>query len=169
MPWLKRRCRQALITLSFLTLLAAPIAAYAEFEFYQASEQVIPGRPGTLIRQERMHGTPLGAEAFRVLYRSKGLKGEPIAVSGVVIIPPGGGRPIVAWAHPTTGNSPSVTKAHFKKLCAEGSRVRMLVLPGVGHGTIAMKSALKAVAWMADRFSEVPAENDCPEVRGDTQ
>ena len=93
-----------------LTSLAAPIAGYAEAEFYQASEQVIPGRSGTLIRQEPMRGAPLGAKAYRVLYRSTGLRGESIAVSGVVVVPPGpapaGGRPIVAWAHPTTGIVP---------------------------------------------------------------
>jgi acetyl esterase/lipase len=64
-------------------------------------------RPGTLIREEPMLGAPEGAEAWRILYRSTGLDGKPIAVSGVVIIPPvpasPGGRPIVAWAHPTTG------------------------------------------------------------------
>ncbi|HVV92925.1 MAG TPA: lipase family protein [Hyphomicrobiales bacterium] len=42
-----------------------------------------------------------------MLYRSTGLSGQPIAVSGVVIVPAGpvppGGRPIVAWAHPTSG------------------------------------------------------------------
>ena len=101
---------EALVALCCLTALAASIAAYAEPEFYQASEQVIPGRPGTLIRQEPMRGAPLGAKAYRVLYRSTGLKGEPIAVSGVVIVPqgsaPAGGRPIVAWAHPTTGIVP---------------------------------------------------------------
>ena len=36
------------------------------------------------------------------------MKGEPIFVSGVVIVPQGdpppGGRPIVAWAHPTSGH-----------------------------------------------------------------
>ena len=57
-----------------------------------------------------MDGAPLGASAFRVLYRSTGLKGEPILVSGVVIVPQGapppGGRPIVAWAHPTSGIVP---------------------------------------------------------------
>jgi acetyl esterase/lipase len=38
------------------------------------------------------------------------LHNEPILVSGVVIVPPGdpppGGRPIVAWAHPTSGVVP---------------------------------------------------------------
>ena len=42
-----------------------------------------------------------------MLYRSVGLHGEPIAVSGTVIHPlgqpPAGGRNVIAWAHPTTG------------------------------------------------------------------
>ena len=109
-PWLKRSSGRALIALISSMPLAAPIAAYAEPEFYQASDQTVPGRPGTLIRQEPVRGAPLGAKAYRVLYRSTGLRGEPIAVSGVVIVPPGpapaGGRPIVAWAHPTTGIVP---------------------------------------------------------------
>jgi Secretory lipase len=57
-----------------------------------------------------MSGAPLDATANRVLYRSRGLNDEPIAVSGVVIIPAGptppGGRPIIAWAHPTPGVVP---------------------------------------------------------------
>jgi pimeloyl-ACP methyl ester carboxylesterase len=60
-----------------------------------------------LVRQEIIDGAPLGATAYRVLYRSTGMKGEPIFVSGVVIVPQGAsppeGRPIVAWAHPTSG------------------------------------------------------------------
>ena len=62
------------------------------------------------MRQERIDGAPLGASAYRTLYRSIGLKGEPIFVSGVIIVPQGepppGGRPIVAWAHPTSGVTP---------------------------------------------------------------
>jgi acetyl esterase/lipase len=57
-----------------------------------------------------MQFAPAGAQAYRVLYRSTGMNGEPIAVSGVAVIPPGAapanGRPIVAWAHPTTGVVP---------------------------------------------------------------
>lgn len=57
-----------------------------------------------------MQFAPAGAQAWRILYRSKGMNGEPIAVSGVAVIPPGpapaNGRPIVAWAHPTTGVVP---------------------------------------------------------------
>lgn len=84
--------------------------AKAQTAFYQASQKEIAGPPGTLIRQEPMFGAPDGAVAYRVLYRSTSPDGQPIAVSGVVIVPngpvPEGGRPIVAWAHPTTGIVP---------------------------------------------------------------
>jgi pimeloyl-ACP methyl ester carboxylesterase len=83
-------------------------AARAQSEFYRADAAEIAGAPGTLIRREPMPF--VGGTAFRVLYRSTGLQGEPIAVSGVVVVPSGppppGGRPIVAWAHPTTGIVP---------------------------------------------------------------
>ena len=50
---------------------------------------------------------PGAGDAFRILYRSTGLNGEPIAVSGAIFIPPGaapqGGRNVIAWAHPTSG------------------------------------------------------------------
>jgi hypothetical protein len=45
--------------------------------------------------------------AFRILYRSTGLNGQPIPVSGSLFIPPGPaaaeGRNFIAWAHPTSG------------------------------------------------------------------
>ena len=82
----------------------------AQTPFYDAPRALLSVQPGTLVRQEPMEGAPLGAAAYRVLYRSTGLKGEPIFVSGVVIVPSGEpppeGRPIVAWAHPTSGITP---------------------------------------------------------------
>src|SRR5580693_6944148 len=76
-------------------------AAHAQTPFYQASQRELGGPPGTIIRSEPMLFAPAGARAYRVLYRSTGLRGEPIAVSGVIVVPPGtapaGGRPIVAW------------------------------------------------------------------------
>ncbi len=66
--------------------------------------------PGSLVSTQRMSGAPDGSTAYRIVYMSKGLSGAPIPVSGVVVIPAGhaptGGRPIVAWAHPTTGVEP---------------------------------------------------------------
>lgn len=85
-------------------------AVSAQTPFYDAPRALLPGQPGTLVRQEPIEGAPLGAAAYRVLYRSTGLGGEPIFVSGVVIVPSGNpppeGRPIVAWAHPTSGITP---------------------------------------------------------------
>jgi alpha-beta hydrolase superfamily lysophospholipase len=90
--------------------MAASHAAIAQTPFYVPDRQELAGSPGTIIRAEPMRGAPEGAAAYRVLYRSTGLHDEPIAVSGVVVIPAGaapvGGRPIIAWAHPTTGVVP---------------------------------------------------------------
>src|SRR5262249_31783380 len=48
-----------------------------------------------------------GARNILILYRSIGVRGEPVAVSGIVSVPKGrppkGGWPIVTWAHGTTG------------------------------------------------------------------
>jgi pimeloyl-ACP methyl ester carboxylesterase len=89
-------------------LLAAPAAAQGRF--YDAPRIDALGKPGTLVRSESMEGAPFNAAAWRVLYRSTSFDGKPILVSGVVIVPhgppPPGGRPIIAWAHPTTGVVP---------------------------------------------------------------
>jgi len=66
------------------------------------------GKPGSIIRVWPLVGGGPGAgDAFRILYRSTGLNGQPIAVSGAIYIPagapPAGGRNVIAWAHPTTG------------------------------------------------------------------
>lgn len=115
-------------------------------DFYLAPPREIPGPPGTLIRQEPMIGAPLGAAAYRVLYRSTGLNNEPIAVSGVVIVPggpiPAEGRPIVAWAHPTTGVVPrcAPSRAIFgfqqiqglRQMVERGYAVAVTDYPGLG-------------------------------------
>src|SRR6202789_2166244 len=105
-------------------LLGALGSASAQGAFYQASEQELVGTQGTIIRQEPMMFAPAGAAAYRVLYRSTGLHDEPIAVSGIIVVPPRpapeGGRRIVAWAHPTTGIvprcAPSLAIFHFQQM-----------------------------------------------------
>lgn len=120
--------------------------AHARSAFYLYRAEEARGAPGSLIRTEPMEGAPLGARAFRILYRSTGLRGEPIAVSGVVVIPsgaaPAGGRPIVAWAHPTTGIvprcAPSLALFVFedmpglKAMLAQGDVVVATDYPGLG-------------------------------------
>jgi len=75
--------------------------------FYIAPNPLPAGQPGEIIRQEPFPGAPAGAQAWRVIYHSTAVDGHDIAVSGVIIAPTGpaptGGRPILSWAHPTTG------------------------------------------------------------------
>jgi acetyl esterase/lipase len=121
-------------------------AAKAQTAFYTPQEQELAGRPGTIIRKDPMRGAPNGAAAYRILYRSTGLHDEPIAVSGVVVIPAGpvpeAGRPIVAWAHPTTGIVPhcAPSLAHFvfqqmqglREMVNRGYVVTATDYPGLG-------------------------------------
>jgi alpha-beta hydrolase superfamily lysophospholipase len=87
-----------------LSLLAPPAIAN---EFYAASAEELRGRAGSIIRAEAFAGAPAGAAAYKILYRSTYPKGQPVAVSGLIVVPqgpaPAGGRPVVAWAHGTTG------------------------------------------------------------------
>ena len=99
---------RAFLTLFFLWL-AALVPAQASERFYDADVGELLGEPGSIIRIEPMRGAPMGASAFRVLYRSKDRNGDTIAVSGVIVVPrgnaPRGGRPVVAWAHGTNATN----------------------------------------------------------------
>src|SRR6201994_4157051 len=98
------------LILATLCILVGADAASAQTAFYRAPASEADGAPGTLVRQEIIDGAPLGATTYRVLYRSTGLDNKPIFVSGLAIVLPGdprpGRRPIVAWAHPTSGVVP---------------------------------------------------------------
>jgi len=138
------RCFGAILGAAALALSVA--RADAQTSFYHATAQEIAGSPGTLIRSEPMGFAPAGAQAYRVLYRSTGMHGEPIAVSGVIIVPPGpapaSGRPIVAWAHPTTGVAPHCAPslaifvfqqmAGLRQLIEQGVVVAATDYPGLG-------------------------------------
>ena len=75
--------------------------------FYDAPTPLPDGPPGTVIRAAPLPGAPAGAKAWKILYHSTSHDGTPTAVSGMLIVPqtpaPPGGRPVIAWAHQTTG------------------------------------------------------------------
>lgn len=110
---------------SFVACLLA-VQAIAQTDFYSVANIDFRryATNGALIRSEPIDGAPDGATAYRVLYRSQGLHDEPIAVSGVVIVPrgdaPANGRFIVAWAHPTSGIvsrcAPSLARVFFRSI-----------------------------------------------------
>jgi acetyl esterase/lipase len=56
---------------------------------------------------------------------------------------------------------PAVTHDYMRKLCAGGSRVQMLTVPGVGHGMIAVKTSREAVGWISERLAGHAAGNNC--------
>jgi hypothetical protein len=72
-----------------------------------------------------------------VLYASRGLHDEPIAVS-------------------------AVTASYRDRLCRQGNPVRWLALPKVGDGFIARDTAKAVADWIAQRFADAPAPNDWP-------
>ena len=86
----------------------APTVSYPEFtegDFY-APASLPSGEHGDVIWADEIEA-PTGAKAWRVLYLSESVNGEPIGVSGFVMTPdsepPPGGWPTISWAHGTTG------------------------------------------------------------------
>lgn len=85
-----------------------PLVAPAGDAFYAGPAVRPRGGPGTLIWSQAIDA-PAGAHAWRILYKSRSVAGRDIVVSGVLVAPdgsaPAGGRPIVTWAHGTTGTA----------------------------------------------------------------
>ncbi|KAB2939690.1 MAG: lipase family protein [Hyphomicrobium sp.] len=102
-----------LIVVSILAGLAVAQAAPAvlaapDIKLDVSQAEIRRAKPGRVFHvHPQIGGAPANAKAFRIVYRSTNLKGEPIAVSGTVIYPaapgPSEGRDVIAWAHYTTG------------------------------------------------------------------
>jgi acetyl esterase/lipase len=56
---------------------------------------------------------------------------------------------------------PGVTQDCMARLCSSGSKVRLFVMPGVGHGFAGRDSAGAAADWIADRFAGYEPPDDC--------
>jgi alpha-beta hydrolase superfamily lysophospholipase len=73
------------------------------------SQPADAGEPGTLIDAQRVTDAPPGMRAWRITYASRTAAGDPVAVTGQIIVPEGepppGGWPVVGWGHPTAGTS----------------------------------------------------------------
>ncbi len=77
-------------------------------DFYAAPDPVPDDEHGTLVRYQPVDGLDVGgAAAWRIMYVSESLEGEPIVVTGTALVPPGegpaGGRPVLSIAHGTSG------------------------------------------------------------------
>jgi acetyl esterase/lipase len=64
-------------------------------------------RPGEIVQAEAFPGAPNNASATRIVYVSTAPDGTQIHVSALVVVAGSrqmaGGRPVLAWLHPTTG------------------------------------------------------------------
>ncbi len=131
---------------------------------YDVGPGEIAGKPGSIIRVWPLEsGGPGNSDAFRFLYRSTGVKGEPIPVSGAIFLPsgpaPAGGRHIIAWAHPTSGVAPACAPSlypdragliwNLSDMLNEGYIVVATDYPGLGtdgvHPYLIGESAGRAV------------------------
>ena len=158
---------------SFRRSLSLILLAPTVLLFLFASAADAAGPAGSLIRYEVMPGAPDGAHAYRVLYWSTGFAGGPIEVSGVIIIPAGvappQGRPVLAWAHPTTGVvsrcAPSLAGVFFasvqglREMPARGYVVAVTDYPGLGTPEVHPYLVGKSEATMALKRSFLRVDN----------
>lgn len=93
-------------------------------DFYGVPDPLPPAAPGSLIRSEPVEVAGLRGSLSRVMYHSTTIDGADIAVTGLIAVPtapaPAGGRPVVSWAHGTTGIAdscaPSLEPSSFTAL-----------------------------------------------------
>lgn len=102
----------AAVSLGPLGLAAGPAnaAQVALPPFYEAVTAMKPeGRLGEVVAKEAVATAIPGAEAWRIAYVSSDLRGRKTLSTGLVIAPagpaPAAGRPMIAWAHGTTGTA----------------------------------------------------------------
>jgi len=102
--------------------------------FYQVPDPLPPGPPGALIRALPIAGSSQvpGSRAWAILYHSRDFDGRDVAVSGVVVAPPGAappqGRPVLVWGHGSSGLADRCAPSHSGVVGAPGSWLAGLVL-----------------------------------------
>jgi hypothetical protein len=105
--------------------------------FYAVPDPLPPGPPGALIRATPIAGLPVlpDSRAWAVLYHSRDFDGRDVAVSGVVVAPPGaappGGRPVVVWGHGSSGLADRCAPSHGGLMGAFGPWLGGLLQQGV--------------------------------------
>ena len=96
-----------------LTQLPPAVAAPQVYlgPFYAQTDRLSPqGKPlGKVLASEPTVSTVPGSKAWRIAYVSEDAANRPTVVTALVVVPegtaPAGGRPVVAWAHGTTGTA----------------------------------------------------------------
>ncbi len=78
--------------------------------FYASVMKMAPeGKLGQVIKQEKIETSVKGAQAWKIAYISSDISGRKTISTGLVVAPvgqaPAGGRPVMTWAHGTTGSA----------------------------------------------------------------
>ena len=78
--------------------------------FYTSVMKMSPeGKLGQVIKQEAISTPVKGAQAWKIAYISSDVSGRKTIATGLVVSPigsaPVGGRPVMTWAHGTTGSA----------------------------------------------------------------
>src|SRR5262245_11895166 len=111
--------------------------------FYVPPDPLPGDSPGDLIRYQSIEPLAPGSRAWRVLYRSESVAGEPIAVSGLIVAPEGdpppGGRPVVGWLHGTLGVNDN---------CAPSRGFRLPLGDSYTHDFYALAPDIVAAGWV---------------------
>jgi pimeloyl-ACP methyl ester carboxylesterase len=113
-------------------------------EFYSVPEQTQSGAPGQVIKIETLPSESVQGSLYRVMYHSRSVSGQDVAVTGSIAVPPGpapiGGRPIVTIGHPTVGSAdecapsrdPSTSSGLINQFLAAGWIVATTDYEGLG-------------------------------------
>jgi pimeloyl-ACP methyl ester carboxylesterase len=84
-----------------------PMELAPDEDLYALAEDVEPGEPGDVIAVQEVEAPDVDGTVLRVLYHSESLEGDDVAVTGIIVVPsgepPAEGRPVLSWAHGTTG------------------------------------------------------------------
>jgi hypothetical protein len=76
-------------------------------DLYAVPDPLPEGEHGDLLRYQSIDEDIDGVAAYRIMYLSESLQGEPIAVTGTALVPEAealdGGWPVIAHSHGTTG------------------------------------------------------------------
>ena len=139
-------------------------------EFYNAPKPLPAGKPGDLIRAEEYddYELPYQIVVKRILYHSRSAGGDDVAVSGVVLIPPGNppssGWPVIAWAHGFTGVGRQCAPSLMRNM-ESGPLLAMYVRLGyavvatdyAGLGTDFRNAAVDLPSHAGDVINSIPA------------
>lgn len=113
----KQTCKHQLSALFIvLASLMNSVTAAPDFgpvnmgEFYATIPEInSDAKLGSIIKSEKIPTTTKNAQAWKIVYVSSDVQDRKTLATGIIVIPKGdhtsAGRPIIAWAHGTTGTA----------------------------------------------------------------